>query len=1029
MRTVKLDAISFLASPEEKKFILLRNEKADRDINFLSNYAIPKILDRDSANDIQGVWGTLGYFSDEPIDWLGNFKISNDGNQDFNKESELYKEIQYIKYMYPDLDETRDIKEKVIDLRNLNFEFPRIFENDEVPKLRMDVFLDHDEGALVFYQLRRHNAKEKHIEFIQPQPTIGNSLQRDRLSYHFNIIPKKIIEVSEEVPTKYVLSDENSADDFIVKVLIFKRKLESKKIPQNSDEIIGQLEEDIERRSGNLLAKKHRLLIFDRKKNKFRKVNGRRLIDPTKKTLFLIHGTFASTKGSFGDVYDWIRSLLDEMMYEQILGYDHPTLFDDAEENTIELYKLFRKYGVSSFTKTVDVIGTSQGGLIAQYMANLKGEYMSIGKVALLASGAVDYLTFANNLSKGLKLMRKVFGALGIGQVALISGLLQHSIDWVISRKGLNMLRPGSESLNQIIYSTPISEKTKYLPIGGNYSNKEGLRGILERSIDFILGNDNDWVVSTKNQLLVPSAYCAIPNYHPGKYRKYAVTNENAKHGKLITDEEVQDDLEDFFRDAEYLENDIDGATNLDLFDAHCHLFGRSAISGRLLLMLLGDLTDYFQKNNEDTLLEPIDLRETEVGHKPTLGITIKNILKYFVFNKDAHAMLDDLEEEYYNSQTEVYRYIPLMFDLEMTFRNAYDEDDSRKQIGSHVKDFAKQQKKMTKTLNDLVKKADKGNKIFKGSLAENLDSLKILKNVVWIIKQLTNLSENLSDDTKNSFKTQIAELERLKLNYGNNIYPFLAADPRREDMGSEIGGRVGVDNVFHGIKIYSPNGYSPTDPHFMDPTYDFVAGMPLYEWCVKFNIPIMAHNSDAGFATFADKLEVHGDICIHHDDPNQPYAISYKDKEEIEFRYNIANGGFKKAVKERAVTLNHPSLWRKVLRKYPDLKICLAHFGGESERWQNEIAKLMLEYKNVYTDLSSLIDIERLKDIHKAYFTRDTPRNLKIRSRIMYGSDYFLNLLLGAKFDQYYTNFRSVFSKRDLEFMSREVPKTFLGI
>ena len=71
------------------------------------------------------------------------------------------------------------------------------------------------------------------------------------------------------------------------------------------------------------------------------------------------------------------------------------------------------------------------------------------------------------------------------------------------------------------------------------------------------------------------------------------------------------------------------------------------------------------------------------------------------------------------------------------------------------------------------------------------------------------------------------------------------------------------------------------------------------------------------------------------------------------------------------------PDSWKKVLEKYPKLKICLAHFGGsrfmdgtffsldgssynaENENdtiyycWMNKISELIKEYDNVYTDLS----------------------------------------------------------------------------
>lgn len=82
-----------------------------------------------------------------------------------------------------------------------------------------------------------------------------------------------------------------------------------------------------------------------------------------------------------------------------------------------------------------------------------------------------------------------------------------------------------------------------------------------------------------------------------------------------------------------------------------------------------------------------------------------------------------------------------------------------------------------------------------------------------------------------------------------------------------------------------------------------------------------------------------------------------------------------------------------------------------------------------MYTDLSCQTNYDRLKEIRDAYFIEDSDDNIKIRSRIMYGSDYFLNLLQGDSFENYYKNFKNVFSKQELIEMSVNVPKEFLGL
>ncbi len=930
MRSININPLSFIASPEEKKFILLRSEKADQDEKFLLDYAMPKISNFQNANQIPGVWGTIGYKSDKPIDWIGNIECSNEGNADFDKHSELYKEIEYIKYMYPTLNLNEDVKEKVIDLRSLDINMPPIFSFDEIPEIRLDIFLDEDEGALAFYQLRRSDVAEKDIEFIQPQPTKAHTINRDRLTYHVKVIPKKLFHPIENIPNKFELSNENSEDDFIIKVIIFKRKYSNGQLPSNSNQLIELLEKEIEKKSNKLFAKKHKLLIFNPKSKDFVNVK-KGSIKSDLKTLFLIHGTFVSTKGSFGEVYPWIESLLNEGLYRQVIAFDHPTLFDDAEENTLELFKQFKKFGVQAFTQSVDLIGTSQGGLFAQFLANFPNSYLTIGKVALVASAnGVGYLSLANNLSKGLKLMRKVFRKIGFEQAALISALLQHSIKWVIDRKGLDLMRPGSDALRKIMFNTPINENTRYWPVIGNFSASKWGGRALEKAIDLTLDDENDWVVGTKNQFKVPSEYCAIPEYNPGKYRDHAILGKNALHGRLIEDSRAQKQIARFFEDEHYLDSSIDEADDIDLFDAHCHLFGRSVVNGRIILLLLADLINYFNTDNKDELIPPITLREDEKTNPSSLNTTLINILKYFILNNEANDMLHDLEKEYYGLQSNVYRYIPLMFDLEMTFKNSYDRDDSHGNLVQLATNFAEKHNKMLNKIDSMLDAVNKGTKVFSGSQSEIDGSIKIIRNIKLIIKQLSSLTDTLSKDTKESFHKQIDELQRLKISYGNDLFPFLATDPRRTNMSSYIEGQVGKGKTFYGIKLYTPNGYSPTDPHLFKREYAFIHSTSLYQWCIDSNTPIMAHNSDAGFATFTDRLEVFGDICNRNQTTDNQFILEYKDKEFIDFNFNIFKGGFDKTVKERAHTLNHPTIWRKVLTEYPNLKICFAHLEEE---------------------------------------------------------------------------------------------------
>lgn len=180
MRTIALDALSFLASPTEKKFILLRSEEADKDLNYLENFAIPKIVNRKDADKMPGVWGTLGYANNDAVDWEGKLYCSNEGNDEFKEASTVAEEVSLIQQMYPEVDVKNEVKEKVINLSELDIPYPEIFALDEIPKLRLDAFLAPEEGALAFYEHQRENKEAAELDYIMPEATAGhNTNQRE----------------------------------------------------------------------------------------------------------------------------------------------------------------------------------------------------------------------------------------------------------------------------------------------------------------------------------------------------------------------------------------------------------------------------------------------------------------------------------------------------------------------------------------------------------------------------------------------------------------------------------------------------------------------------------------------------------------------------------------------------------------------------------------------------------------------------------------------------------------------------------
>jgi len=97
-----------------------------------------------------------------------------------------------------------------------------------------------------------------------------------------------------------------------------------------------------------------------------------------------------------------------------------------------------------------------------------------------------------------------------------------------------------------------------------------------------------------------------------------------------------------------------------------------------------------------------------------------------------------------------------------------------------------------------------------------------------------------------------------------------------------------------------------------------------------------------------------------------------------------------------------HPKAWRKVLEKYPRLKLCLAHFGGSEfskglgSSWVTEIIALTKEYPNVYTDIACW-DIDECKDVLTELLISIEYAHL--RKKLLFGTDWYMTLVaLGGK-------------------------------
>jgi predicted TIM-barrel fold metal-dependent hydrolase len=184
---------------------------------------------------------------------------------------------------------------------------------------------------------------------------------------------------------------------------------------------------------------------------------------------------------------------------------------------------------------------------------------------------------------------------------------------------------------------------------------------------------------------------------------------------------------------------------------------------------------------------------------------------------------------------------------------------------------------------------------------------------------------------------------------------------------------------LFAGIKVYPPLGFDPWPAP--GPERDKVE--LLYSFCERHDLPITSHCDDQGFRVIP---------------------------------------------LEEAWTYTSPRRWRAALLAHPDLRLDLAHFGAQYSLpigrgqvhgrglsqvlsaptdWAEEVVALMGDFPKVYTDIS-------FNGSDPAYYghllgllSRFPPALRELAAdRIMFGSDFLVNLTKVRSYSDYYRHF-----------------------
>ena len=265
--------------------------------------------------------------------------------------------------------------------------------------------------------------------------------------------------------------------------------------------------------------------------------------------------------------------------------------------------------------------------------------------------------------------------------------------------------------------------------------------------------------------------------------------------------------------------------------------------------------------------------------------------------------------------------------------------------------------------------------------------------------------------DVEEKLDRQHEELYRLSLedDYKDRIYPFVAVDPNRPEI-LEMTKKLIEKKGFKGIKIYPPLGYFPFDERLDQ----------IYEYALAHNLPVMAHCSRGGVYA---KGDIYKEIKKHPFAPCKPERFHNKDLTDY---------------------FTDPFNYKKVFKKFPNLKICLAHFGGDEEwekylddpwnpnslkemSWLSKIKDMIKSgnYPNLYTDISyTILSMDDSMHILNVFMEDDDLAN-----RIMFGTDFYMVEREKQKERRLPIKLRSVIGEEKFKKIAETNPKTYLNI
>lgn len=292
-------------------------------------------------------------------------------------------------------------------------------------------------------------------------------------------------------------------------------------------------------------------------------------------------------------------------------------------------------------------------------------------------------------------------------------------------------------------------------------------------------------------------------------------------------------------------------------------------------------------------------------------------------------------------------------------------------------------------------------------------------------------------------FSTQLSQVADLKITYKEDMIPFVSIDPRAgsPDQLLALVKDCMERKAFGGIKMYPPLGFYPFDPRLEK----------VYAYAQEYGVPVLTHASKGGIfyqgehipLDFLEPLTFGGERARHT-------TVEGEEGEEMNFRndlhdtHRFLGKTWGKGRRNEAFKLHfsNPTNYHIVLKKFPRLKLCMAHFGGDDAisqyiddekagrrdplNWHHVICEILKAYPNTYADVSYALWRAKVWSRMSTCIDKPHDGQRDISDRILFGTDYYMTIQEESEVNLV-NNFRKAIGNERFKKIAVDNPRQFL--